>query len=77
MELRDGNKDRFGGKGVSKAVGNINTTINEALKGIDASDIYAVAAARTAAIETAKIAFAPRLDLSFVPSAASIAPSTA
>ena len=24
--LRDGNKDRFGGKGVSKAVGNINTT---------------------------------------------------
>lgn len=42
LELRDGNKDRFGGKGVSKAVGNINTTINEALKGIDASDIYAV-----------------------------------
>ena len=37
----------------------------------------AVAAARTAAIETAKIAFSPRLDLSFVPSAASIAPSTA
>ena len=26
LELRDGNKDRFGGKGVSKAVGNINTT---------------------------------------------------
>ena len=42
LELRDGNKDRFGGKGVSKAVGNINTTINEALKGIDASDIYAI-----------------------------------
>ena len=42
MELRDGNKDRFGGKGVSKAVENINTTINETLKGIDASDIYAV-----------------------------------
>ena len=38
LELRDGNKDRFGGKGVSKAVGNINTTINEALKGIDAVD---------------------------------------
>ena len=42
LELRDGNKDRFGGKGVSKAVENINITINEALKGIDASDIYAV-----------------------------------
>ena len=42
LELRDGNKDRFGGKGVSKAVGNINTTINEALKGNDASDIYSI-----------------------------------
>ena len=49
LELRDGNKDRFGGKGVSKAVGNINTTINEALKGIDASDIYAVDCAMLAA----------------------------
>lgn len=49
LELRDGNKDRFGGKGVSKAVGNINTTINEALKGIDASDIYAVDGAILAA----------------------------
>ena len=49
LELRDGNKDRFGGKGVSKAVGNINTTINETLKGIDASDIYAVDGAMLAA----------------------------
>lgn len=49
LELRDGNKDRFGGKGVSKAVGNINTTINEALKGIDASDVYAVDGAMLAA----------------------------
>ena len=49
LELRDGNKDRFGVKGVSKAVGNINTTINEALKGIDASDIYAVDGAMLAA----------------------------
>ena len=49
LELRDGNKDRFGGKGVSKAVGNINTTSNEALKGIDASDIYAVDGAMLAA----------------------------
>lgn len=49
LELRDGDKDRFGGKGVSKAVENINTTINEALKGIDASDIYAVDGAMLAA----------------------------
>lgn len=45
LELRDGDKNRFGGKGVSKAVENINTTINEALVGMDASDIYAVDAA--------------------------------
>ena len=42
LELRDGDKARFGGKGVTKAVNNINTTINEVLKGMDASDIYAV-----------------------------------
>ena len=45
LELRDGDKSRFGGKGVSKAVENINTTINEVLVGMDASDIYAVDAA--------------------------------
>ena len=39
LELRDGDKSRFGGKGVSKAVENINTTINEVLAGMDASDI--------------------------------------
>ena len=43
--MRDGDKSRFGGKGVSKAVENINTTINEVLVGMDASDIYAVDAA--------------------------------
>ena len=45
LELRDGDKSRFGGKGVSKAVENINSTINEVLAGMDASDIYAVDAA--------------------------------
>ena len=45
LELRDCDKSRFGGKGVSKAVENINTTINEVLTGMDASDIYAVDAA--------------------------------
>ncbi|MCR5583858.1 MAG: phosphopyruvate hydratase [Lachnospiraceae bacterium] len=44
-ELRDGDKSKFGGKGVSKAVNNINTTINSILKGMDASDIYAIDAA--------------------------------
>ena len=42
LELRDGDKSRFGGKGVSKAVANINEKIAPALVGIDASDIYAV-----------------------------------
>ena len=42
LELRDGDKTRFGGKGVTKAVENINTVIQEALVGMDASDIYAV-----------------------------------
>lgn len=42
LELRDGDKGRFGGKGVSKAVENINTIINDVLCGMDASDIYAV-----------------------------------
>ena len=42
LELRDGDKNRFGGKGVSKAVENINTIINDVLYGMDVSDIYAV-----------------------------------
>ena len=42
LELRDGDKERFGGKGVSKAVENINTVINDVLAGMDSSDIYAV-----------------------------------
>ncbi len=42
LELRDGDKSRYGGKGVSKAAENINTIINDAVKGIDACDTYAV-----------------------------------
>ena len=42
LELRDGDKDRYLGKGVQKAVENINTVINEALIDMDASDIYAI-----------------------------------
>jgi len=37
-ELRDGNKNRFGGKGVKKAVANVNEKIAPALKGWDALD---------------------------------------
>ena len=42
LELRDGDKKRYSGKGVTKAVKNINTIINDILTGMDASDIYAV-----------------------------------
>jgi enolase len=38
VELRDGDKSRYLGKGVTKAVGNVNTTIASALKGFDAAD---------------------------------------
>lgn len=42
LELRDGDKEKFGGKGVTKAVANINEQIAPALIGMDASDLYAV-----------------------------------
>ncbi|MDO5377149.1 MAG: phosphopyruvate hydratase [Clostridia bacterium] len=49
LELRDGDKGRYLGKGVTKAVEHINTTISKTLCGMDASDIYAVDAAMIAA----------------------------
>ena len=49
LELRDGDKSRYLGKGVQKAVENINTVINEVLTGMDASDIYAIDKAMIAA----------------------------
>lgn len=45
LELRDGDKSRFGGKGVLKAVENVNTVIAKAVVGLDAADVYAVDAA--------------------------------
>ena len=45
LELRDGDKSRFGGKGVLKAVENVNTVIADAIIGLDAADVYAVDAA--------------------------------
>ena len=38
LELRDGDKKRYGGKGVLQAVENVNSTIAEALSGMDAAD---------------------------------------
>ncbi|HWA39619.1 MAG TPA: phosphopyruvate hydratase [Burkholderiales bacterium] len=38
IELRDGDAKRFGGKGVLKAVENVNTEISEAIVGLDASE---------------------------------------
>ncbi len=45
LELRDGDKTRYLGKGVTKAVNNINTVIKDVIVGLDASDTYAVDAA--------------------------------
>ena len=38
LELRDGDKARYGGKGVLKAVENVNTIIAPALEGLDVRD---------------------------------------
>ena len=38
IELRDGDAKRYGGKGVLRAVENINTEISEAIMGLDASE---------------------------------------
>ena len=42
LELRDNDKKRYLGKGVTKAVSNINTIISDIIVGMDASDIYAI-----------------------------------
>ena len=45
LELRDKDPARFGGKGVQKAVENINTVIRDRLIGMDVSDVAAIDAA--------------------------------
>ena len=45
LELRDGDSTRYGGKGVTRAVENINTALAAAIVGMDATDTYAVDAA--------------------------------
>ncbi len=52
LELRDQDKGRFGGKGVMKAVENINGSLCRTLCGLDASDIYGVDRAMLAADQT-------------------------
>ena len=42
LELRDGDDSRYGGKGVLKAVSNINNALNMSLKGVDAADTFRV-----------------------------------
>ncbi|MBV6451532.1 MAG: Enolase [Anaerolineales bacterium] len=42
LEMRDGDKKRYGGKGVSKAVANVNGVIADALFGWDASEQKAI-----------------------------------
>jgi len=42
LELRDGDKHRFGGKGVLKAIQNINTVIADELAGLDAREQEAI-----------------------------------
>ncbi|HED03261.1 MAG TPA: phosphopyruvate hydratase [Candidatus Fraserbacteria bacterium] len=42
LELRDGDPERFAGKGVQKAVANVNSQITPAIRGLDASDQQAL-----------------------------------
>lgn len=49
LELRDNDNARFKGKGVQKAVDNINRTINQAISNMDAGDIYKIDNAMIAA----------------------------
>src|SRR4030043_1699723 len=45
LELRDGDKKRYGGKGVIKAVDNVNDEISEELLGWEATDQMGIATA--------------------------------
>ena len=53
LELRDNDNKRYLGKGVTEAVKNVNTVINDTLHGMSALDIYAVDTAMIAADGTA------------------------
>ena len=53
LELRDNRPERYGGKGVCLAVGQVNTTIRDAIAGMNAADTAAVDGAMLAADGTA------------------------
>ena len=42
VELRDGDEKRFGGKGVARAVANVNTVINDVLRGLNPQSVHTV-----------------------------------
>lgn len=42
LELRDDDMQRYGGKGVLRACKNVSTTIDQALRGMDASDLFGI-----------------------------------
>jgi len=42
LELRDGDNQLYGGKGVRRACKNVSTTIDKGLRGMDAADLFAV-----------------------------------
>jgi len=42
LELRDQDRQRYGGKGVLRACKNVSTSIDKALRGMDAADLFAV-----------------------------------
>src|ERR1051326_46900 len=42
VELRDGDESRYAGKGVLKAIANVNATIADAVVGLDATDQVAI-----------------------------------
>src|SRR5271165_2543038 len=70
VELRDGDKKRYGGKGVSKAVANVNGALAKVAVGRDPSDQVGLDRALIAARLTPRIALAPSFPLFGVPSAA-------
>lgn len=49
LELRDGDRRRYLGKGVTKAVENINSRIHNTIKGMDVTNIYGIDSAMIAA----------------------------
>ena len=67
VELRDGDKKRYGGKGVLKAVGHVNGEIQSALLGKDAADQAAAAEAvcLRAALQHQQFVFTQQLSATF------------